>query len=120
MSKIDEVDPVREDFNRDLYRLLLFYRQLTQLLETFFSGYLLIVDDELNRNYLRLCNKIKEILEKPGFENLAGYDWIPFANLRTFPDPDYHLEWEYGGQQICGNFLSAIEEVFVKTGERII
>jgi len=77
MSKIDEVDleNIGEDFKRNLYRLLLFYRQLTQLLEIFFSGYWLISADELNRNYLRLCSKINAILKKPGFENLAGYDW---------------------------------------------
>ena len=120
MSKIDEVDleNIGEDFKGNLYRLLLFYRQLTQLLEIFFSGYLLISADELNRNYLRLCSKINEILKKPGFENLAGCDWQPFNSLRAL-DPDApDVDWEYGGQQICGNFLNAIEEAFINSGEK--
>jgi len=121
MSKIDKVDleNMGKDFKRNLYRLLLFYKQLIQLLETFFSGYLLILTDELNRNYLRLCSKIKEILKKPGFEKLAGYDWQPFNNLRAL-DPDApDVDWEYGGRQICDNFLSAIEEVFINSGEEM-
>jgi|Deesub1362B_J571_1020462.scaffolds.fasta_scaffold01069_10 hypothetical protein len=120
MSKIDEVDleNAGEDFKRNLYRLLLFYKQLTQLLETFFSGYLLMSTDELNRNYLRLCSKIKEILKNPSFENLAGYDWQPFDNLRALDSDAPGVEWEYGGRQICGNFLSAIEEVFINNGEK--
>jgi len=106
----------KEDFNREIYRLFLFYKQLTQLLETYFSGYLMILTDEINRNYLRLCNKTREILEKPGFEDLARYDWQSFDNLRAF-DPDApDVEWAYGGQQICGNFLSAIEELFISAG----
>jgi hypothetical protein len=120
MNKIDEVDleNAGEDFKRNLCRLLLFYKQLIQLLETFFSGYCLIPTDELNRNYLRLCSKINEILKKSGFENLAGYNWQPFGNLRAL-DPDApDVEWEYGGRQICGNFLSAIEEVFINSGEK--
>lgn len=108
----------REHFNREIYRLLLFYKQLTQLLETYFSGYLMIPTDEINRNYLRLCNKIGKILEKPGFEDLVGDNWQPFDNLRVL-DPDApEVEWEYGGRQVCGNFLSAVEEIFIIGGEK--
>ena len=31
-----------ENFDMEIYRLLLFYRQLIQLLETYFSGHLMI------------------------------------------------------------------------------
>lgn len=107
-----------EYFNRNLYTLLLFYKQLIQLLEIFFSGPLIITDDEFNRNYLRLCVKICEILEKPGFENLSKYEWRPFDNLKAL-DPDVpEGDWLYRGQQICGDFLSAIEEVFIANGEK--
>ncbi len=110
----------KEDFNREIYRLLLFYKHLFQLLEIFFSGYLGIIDNEINENYLRLCVKIKEILEKPGFENLAKLNWRPFENLIGDLDPDApDVEWEYGGRQLCANFLSTIEEVFISTGEKV-
>ncbi|RZB29360.1 MAG: hypothetical protein AEth_01177, partial [Candidatus Argoarchaeum ethanivorans] len=107
-----------ENFNREIYRLLLFYKQLTQLLETYFSGDLIIPTDEINRNYLRLCNKIGGILGKPDFKDLARHNWQPFDNLRTFNPDAPDSEWEYGGQQVCGNFLSAIDELFIGTGER--
>ncbi len=114
-----EFEGGKEDFNREIYRLLLFYKQLFQLLEIFFSGYLGIIDDEINKNYLRLCSRIKEILEKPGFENLAQLNWRPFENLIGDLDPDVpDAEWEYGGRQLCANFLSTIEEVFISKGEK--
>lgn len=119
MSEANEANPRnrREDLNKEVYRLLLFYKKLTQLLETFFSGYLLLSTDEINRSYLRLCIKIKEILDEPGFESLAGLSWQPFDSLRTL-DPDASdIEWEYGGRQVCGTFLNAVEELFIKNGE---
>jgi len=103
---------------QDIYRLLVFYRELTYLLETFFSGYLLIPNDEINRNYLRLCNKVSDILVKPFFQGLSKEDWKPFTNLRTF-DPDApDVEWDYHGSRICGNFLSAIEDIYIAGGEK--
>ena len=120
MDETDKVDleNVGEDFKRNLYRLLIFYRQLTQLLENLFSGYLLIVTDELNKIYLRLCSKINKILKEPGFENLASYIWRPFKNLRTLNPDAPGADWEYGGQQTCGDFLSIVEELFIESGEK--
>jgi len=120
MAKINEGNPEdrKENFNREIYRLLLFYRQLTELLETCFSGYLTILTNEINRNYLRLCNKVKGILEEPGFEDLVQHNWQPFNNL-MYLDPDApEAEWEYAGRQVCGDFLSAIEQVFISAGEK--
>jgi len=117
-SKKADIRKRKEDFDKEIYRLLLFYNQLTGLLETFFSGYLMIPTVEINRNYLRLCDKIEKILEKPGFEDLVLYDWCPFDNLTSL-DPDApDFEWEYKGRQVCTNFLSAIEKIFISTGEK--
>lgn len=107
-----------ENFNKGIYCLLLFYKQLIHLLEIYFSGYLMIPTDEMNRNYLRLSSKIREILEKPAFENLAGHNWQPFDNLRALDPDGPDIDWEYGGRQICGNFLSDVEEVFISAGEK--
>lgn len=104
-----------EDFERQVYRLLLFYKQFIQLLESVLSGYLAITTDEINMIYLRLCGTIEEILEKPGFENLTQLYWRPFENLRSIRSEE--VDWEYIGQQICGDFLSAIEEIFINQGE---
>jgi hypothetical protein len=118
MAEIINPGSKKEDFSMEIYRLLLFYRQLNQLLEIYFSGYLMIFNDEINRNYIRLCTRIKEILEKPGFEDLAQYEWQPFDNLRVIAPDTADIEWEYIGKQICGNFMSAIEELFLKGGEK--
>jgi len=105
-------------FKKELHLLQIYYKQLCNLLNSFFSGYLLIHDDEINKTYFRLCNRIEKILEEEGFENLSLMRWRPFDNLRSL-DPDApDLEWEYGGQQICGNFLSEIEDLFIRTGEK--
>lgn len=108
----------KENLNKEIYRLLVFYRQLTELLEMCFSGYLIIVTKEINRSYLRLCNKVRDFLKKPGLEDLAQRHWQPFNNLMSL-DPDAPgAEWEYRGRQICGNFLSGIEEIFIGIGEK--
>lgn len=103
MAEIINPGSKKEDFSREIHRILLFYRQLNQLLEIYFSGYLMIFNDEINRNYIRLCTRIKEILEKPGFEDLAQYEWKPFDNLRVISPDTADIEWEYIGKQICGN-----------------
>jgi len=108
---------LNEELWRDIYRLLLFYKHLRLLLESFFSGYLMVRDDELNRNYLRLCNKIADILKKPGFENLANYDWLPFDNLIGI-DEDADIDWECGIRQMVGKFYSTVEAFFILGGEK--
>ena len=68
MAKINESSPegTKKDFDKGVYHLLFFYRQLTQLLETFFGGCLIIFTDEINSNYLRLGKKVNDILKKTG------------------------------------------------------
>jgi hypothetical protein len=102
---------------KNTYRLLVFYRELYDLLDIYFKGYLMITTEDIAITYLRLCNKIEEILDEPNFKDMSC-DWRPIANLREL-DPDYpEGEWEYGGKQICNNFLSFIEDLYVKEGEK--
>lgn len=117
-NKLD-FDDKTNYYSKEIHRMLLFYQQLNQLLETFFSGDLIIITDEINRNYLRLCNKIKIILEKTdSFHGILSFDWQPFDNLRNI-DPDIpEADWEYSGKQICNDFLSNIENLFINTGEK--
>lgn len=106
-------------YSNEIYRLLLLYQQLNQLLEAFYSSDIIIITDEININYLRLCNKIDKILEKTdSFNGNLSFDWKPFDNLRNL-DPDLpEAGWEYGGKQICSDFLSNIENLFINTGEK--
>lgn len=101
---------------KQTFRLILFYKHLLHLLDVFFQGYLMITEDRLNVNYLRLCSKIEDILQQTGFEDLAGKDWRPFENLRGLSDVA-DVEWEYG-RQLCGDFLSTVEERFISQGEK--
>lgn len=111
----------KENFDKDIYRLLMFYKQLLQILESFFSGHILIVDDKLNIYYLKVCHKIEEILKKPVFEKLARYEWRPYKNLRTPDDVEAPgADWEIRGLQLCSNFLSTIEEIFISRGEKVL
>lgn len=108
-----------ESFNKDLYRLRLFYNILVELLKIHYSGYVLLNLDETNTYYLRLCNKIESILEKPQFKELSTLDWRPFENLLCIEPDAPDVDWEYGGQQLCANFKSAIESIFIQNGEKI-
>ncbi len=118
MSETKNSDDKNEIFNKEIYRLFVFYKLLVRLLESVFSGFFAYITDEINRNYLRLCAKIREILEKQGFEDLNKYDWRPFDNLK-YSSPDDDIEWKYDiKQRICGKFLSIVEELYIGVGEK--
>lgn len=106
------------EITKDLYRLRIYYSMLVQLLELHFgTGYFVLSSEDANRHYLRLCLKIEEILVKPEFQTLASENWKPFENILSI-DPDYpEGDWEYGKQQMCADFRSELEKVFIKTGE---
>jgi len=60
---------------------------------------------------------MKEILSESPFEDPSP-DWRPYASLRDL-DPELPQEgWEYSGRQICNNFLSLLEDLYVKNGEK--
>ena len=101
------------NFARALYSLKLLYEKMIELLETFFSGYMAIIDRELNRNYLRLCFRINEILKDSYFEKLNRYEWQPFENLLVLDIDAPGAIWEYGGSHLCYNFLNEIEKLLI-------
>jgi uncharacterized protein (TIGR02391 family) len=104
-------------FKEELWRLISFYQRLIYLLNTFFSGDLLVNAGEINKKYLKLCNRIENILNKEGFENIRLPNWRPFENLLSL-DPDApDIDWEYGGQQLCSNFISELESLYLQYGE---
>lgn len=103
--------------SKNIFRALIFYRELFELLEIYFHGYLVITTDDISITYLRLCNKMNEILNEPPFKE-SSPDWRPYANLRDL-DPELPQEdWEYSGKRICNNFLSFIENLYVKNAEK--
>ena len=86
-------------------------------MNSFFSGYLIIQDSDINRIYLKLCERIGAIISKKEFIELYPFEWRPFENLLSL-DPDYpEVDWEYEGQKICGDFFSKIQEIFIRNGE---
>jgi hypothetical protein len=117
-----DFDGKKGDYHKELYRLLEFYRLLIQIMESL-EGYLIISNDELNLDYLKLCSRISKILKKDGFDDLNKLDWRPIENLRDFCDalsesPDI-IDWEYRTTiQQCNSFLNVVEEAFVVAGEK--
>ena len=107
-----------EPFLKELFRLREYYRSLRQLLEVHFSGYTINVDENTNRIYLQLCLVIEDILNFPDFSELRRNDWKPLDNLLSY-NPDYADEdWGYGGKQMCADFYSEIEKLFIKHGQK--
>ena len=64
---------MKEESLRNLFMVRTYYSELSSLLTIFFSGDMLVFHDEINRNYLRICAKISETLEKPGCEQLKAH-----------------------------------------------
>jgi len=105
------------DKEKNIYRALIFYSELVNLMDIFFSGYLITTTDEISRTYFRLCNKMGEILNQPPFEGSQFISWKPVDNLRNI-DPDYpEGVWDCGGKQSSNEFLSDIEQMYVANGE---
>jgi hypothetical protein len=105
------------DKEKNIYRALIFYSEFVNLLNIFFSGYLITTTDEISLTYFRICNKMSEILSQPPFEG-SQFFWRPVDNLRNI-DSDYpEGEWDCGGKQSSNEFLSDIEQMYVANGER--
>lgn len=103
--------------SRDLFLLIIYYRILHQILNVLFRGDLLVIDEEMNRNYLRICSRITRILEKPGFENIKNYEWKPYSNLLIFDESSFEEEWEFEKYPLVCNFLTHLETLFIEEGE---
>ena len=68
---------MREENLRNLFMVRTYYNELSRLLTIFFSRDILVIHEEINRNYLRIYAKISETLEKPGCEQLKAHEWKP-------------------------------------------
>lgn len=107
-----------EPFLKELFRLREYYQNLRQLLEVHFSGYTIKADENTNRIYLQLCLIIEEILNYPDFSELRKNDWKPLENLLFYHQDYAEEDWEYGGRQMCADFISEIEKLFIKHGQK--
>lgn len=83
----------------------IYYNELSRLLIIFFSSDMLVFHDEINRNYLKICAKISETLEKPGCEQLKAQEWKPYSNLLVFDEITFDDEWEYEKHPLISDFL---------------
>jgi|GEM_PF-3463738 hypothetical protein len=109
---------MQEDGLRNLFIVRTYYNELSRLLTIFFSTDTLVIHEEINRNYLRICAKISETLEKPGCEQLKAHEWKPYSNLLTFDEITFDDEWEYEKYPLISDFLTEIENLFIINGER--
>jgi len=104
-------------FVEELFRLRVYYNLLRKLLYVHFEGVTITTDAQINNVYLELCIIVEQILKKPGFSELEKLPWKPFENIFVV-DPEYpEGDWEYGGRQNIDNFISKIEELFIKNGK---
>ena len=102
-------------YDKQLYRLRKYYNTLKKFLEIHNGGLEALTRDEVNRIYLILCVKIEEILEDDSFKKLRKKTWRIFVNL---VNPENDIEWDMRGKQKCNEFSSAIEELFIKNGQK--
>ncbi len=107
-----------EPFLQDLFSLKLHYTLFRRLLEIFFGGDIITPSSAINNKYLQLCIKIEEILENPDFSTLRKTTWKPFENLLSVDHDAPEADWEYGGRQLCNDFQSKIDEMYIKNGEK--
>lgn len=109
---------MKEEGLRNLFLVRIYYNELSRLLTIFFSSDMLVFHEDINRNYLRICAKISETLEKPGCEQLKVHEWKPYSNLLVFDEITFDDEWEYEKYPLISDFLTEIENIFIVNGER--
>lgn len=109
---------MKEESLRNLFLIRIYYNELSRLLTIFFSSDMLVFHDEINRNYLRICAKISETLEKPGCEQLKAHEWKPYSNLLVFDEITFEEDWEYEKYPLISDFRTEIENIFIVNGER--
>lgn len=105
-------------YSKDVFLLHIYYNTLFQLLNKFFEGDMLILSDEINKDYLRICSRISAILKKPEFENLRTYDWKPYPNLLVFDEYSFEEEWELEKYPLLCDFLTQVDTLFIEEGEQ--
>lgn len=105
------------EYTKKLYELRSYYNLLYRLLEVFFSGDFLILYAGMNRDYLRICSKIENILDTPGFEELKLKEWKPYSNLLVFDEFSFEDDWELEKRPLIYNFITEIETQFIDAGE---
>lgn len=109
---------MNEDYLKNLFMIRTYYKELSRLLTIFFREDILVIHEETNRNYLRMCAKISETLEKPGCEQLKAHEWKPYSNLLVFDEITFDDEWKIEKYPLVSDFLSEIENLFILNGER--
>lgn len=109
-----------ESFLQNLLNLKLHYAMFRKLLEIFFGGDFVTPSTSINNKYLQLCIKIEEILDNPDFSTLRKTEWKPFENLLSVDVDAPEADWEYGGRQLCNDFQSKIDEMYIKNGEKVV
>jgi hypothetical protein len=103
---------------KNLFMLHMYYKELSRLLNVFFSGDILVIHEEININYLKICAKISETLERSGCEQLKVHEWKPYSNLLVFDEYTFDDDWEMEKYpQVC-SFLTEIENLFIVNGEK--
>jgi hypothetical protein len=110
------------EFYEELYRLLVFFRLLGDLLDAFFDGDSMLVNFEVNRYYLRLCQEIRSILLNNSIGSVSYFGlervkWRPYTTLRDVDMEHGQQEWRSGGKQFYNRNLGRVEKVFVSFGE---
>ena len=101
-------------FLQDLFTLRQYYALFQRFMGTFATSATL-ADADANERYLEMCIKIEGILENPKFNTLTMYHWRPCENILSV---DLSIEWENGQRQMCGDFQSKIDEMYIRSGKK--
>ena len=104
---------VRAQFFRDLFS------RLVSLLQVHCTGYLIILSEQIDEDYIKLRRFIEDILHTDGFEDLLkSYpnEVIP-DSLHSLGD-DADSVWEYGMQQALNRYTGEILEFCVSMGAK--
>ena len=106
------------EYSRNLFLLRIYYNTLFQTLSEFFREDMLVLTEEINKDYLRICSRISTILKKKEFKQLKSSDWNPYSNLLVFDEYSFEEEWNFEKYPLVCDFLTQVETLFIEDGEQ--
>ena len=105
-------------YEQAVFMLKIIIGRISNTLEASYSGYLLMVNERLNAQYIILIDNLKTLLKRDDFAKIKKSmpDYLPDNLFENLDDMD--VWWENGGKAGMLNFYGDIESMWVRAGQQ--
>lgn len=115
----EKIDLLGISYEQALFLIKLVFGHIFRILEAVSTGYIYIVDENLNAKYVLLSDDLNGLLKRKDFEELKKElppDLLPKHLFEPVDEMD--VWWEHGGQSGMMSFIGDIEAAWVRAGQQ--